>query len=704
MSNPFDPTGQQPPGQYQPQYSPGYGPMGWQPPSGAGSFGNLGYNQGPQQASGDPNNPFSFGNNGGWTRGTPYAPAQSAPWDLYGGYQGGYRDMRDMLAGRASGAMPIDYSQANADRAALGQTQSDYESLMSGVRGNESALASQLQDTAMGKGPSAAAAQMQQGTDAAIQAQQAAAASARGGEGAALAQRQAGILGANLQQQNVQATGIERGREAAQAQALLGNVYGTMGGQIGQEYGTFGQQDIASRGMSAQEAQAQAEQQYGYTGMLLGATNSYDAMNQAARARDLGVSLANRGMDQAASQQLMQVIGAGTGAVGEAFGAIGSDIAAKTDVNNISGYGSPYSPAPPYGSGISPMGSLGAYGGDMAGGYGWGGGQGGYGPAPFAPPQPQAQAPQQQGAGQPTPNPATPMMSTGMPMQRPGMGQIPNLIRPGVGPAQPGVGVRPQFGAIGAPQQPATAFRPSAAAAPAQPAQAMAPRPVVPMAAPMTPRPAGVMPGVMSDSRVKLEDAKAAGAKEALQYAAKHPELNPFATPPPRMPPGLVPSPTVALPPGSQIRGGLPVAGPGYTGPPPPVPWQRPGPALFQPSAAPPAPPATPPPGAIPSDERGKDAVDHFLDATTRSASTYRYKHPSLEPTDRPTGGTYAGVMAQDMEMVPALGPQLVKDGPRGKYLEGGATMSALLAASGKLNARDQELERRLRSLEMKVA
>jgi len=117
--------------------------------------------------------------------------------------------------------------------------------------------------------------------------------------------------------------------------------------------------------------------------------------------------------------------------------------------------------------------------------------------------------------------------------------------------------------------------------------------------------------------------------------------------------------------------------------------------------------PSSPQMLAVSSDERGKrspaddyDGVPHhpaddYLDTLSHSASTYRYKDPHDEPATMPTGGKYMGVMAQDLERVPEIGGQLVKDGPRGKYLESGANLSAALAGLGRLHERVSGLERR---------
>jgi hypothetical protein len=71
---------------------------------------------------------------------------------------------------------------------------------------------------------------------------------------------------------------------------------------------------------------------------------------------------------------------------------------------------------------------------------------------------------------------------------------------------------------------------------------------------------------------------------------------------------------------------------------------------------------------------------------------SYRYQDPADDPGG-PTGGRYMGVMAQDVEQAPEIGPQLVKNTPRGKALSVPATMSALAAGVGRLHERLKALE-----------
>lgn len=90
-------------------------------------------------------------------------------------------------------------------------------------------------------------------------------------------------------------------------------------------------------------------------------------------------------------------------------------------------------------------------------------------------------------------------------------------------------------------------------------------------------------------------------------------------------------------------------------------------------------------------DTSHRNAADGFLDSM--KPYTYRYKDPTNEPTDAPTGGHYLGVMAQNVERSPT-GDTIVKDTPRGKMLEGGALMSGLAAGVGRLHERLSMLEK----------
>lgn len=82
-----------------------------------------------------------------------------------------------------------------------------------------------------------------------------------------------------------------------------------------------------------------------------------------------------------------------------------------------------------------------------------------------------------------------------------------------------------------------------------------------------------------------------------------------------------------------------------------------------------------------------------FLDTLSASRSMYRYKDPSDEPRVEPTGGHYAGIMAQDLERVPNIGHQLVHDTPTGKYVDSKTLLSAIAAGLGDVHERVRSLE-----------
>ena len=97
------------------------------------------------------------------------------------------------------------------------------------------------------------------------------------------------------------------------------------------------------------------------------------------------------------------------------------------------------------------------------------------------------------------------------------------------------------------------------------------------------------------------------------------------------------------------------------------------------------------------SDERAKGArapatndADRFL--ATLKPYTYEYKHAEDEPTNRPSGGRYLGVIAQNVERGPT-GDTLVEETPRGKALETRANLGAALAGIGRLHERVRMLE-----------
>jgi hypothetical protein len=147
---------------------------------------------------------------------------------------------------------------------------SQYEAGQQQDYAQQQANAQQLQQIAEGKGgPSAAALQMQAGTDNAIKAQQSIAAGARGGGSAyAAAARSAAEAGGALQQQNVQQTGILRAQEIAHARDQYTQALASMRAQelqAGQLAGGMGMQGQAlaqqyALGMQGMSQQTAAEQ------------------------------------------------------------------------------------------------------------------------------------------------------------------------------------------------------------------------------------------------------------------------------------------------------------------------------------------------------------------------------------------------------------------------------------------------------------
>jgi len=109
------------------------------------------------------------------------------------------------------------------------------------------------------------------------------------------------------------------------------------------------------------------------------------------------------------------------------------------------------------------------------------------------------------------------------------------------------------------------------------------------------------------------------------------------------------------------------------------------------------------PPPAM-SDERAKAAIspaptaDALLATLAKSKSTYSYKNPADQPVSplhpKVPGARFAGVMAQDLQKVPEIGPGLVTDTPRGKMLEQQAGLSAALMGLGRVAERLQAIER----------
>jgi hypothetical protein len=92
-------------------------------------------------------------------------------------------------------------------------------------------------------------------------------------------------------------------------------------------------------------------------------------------------------------------------------------------------------------------------------------------------------------------------------------------------------------------------------------------------------------------------------------------------------------------------------------------------------------------------DEGGGHVADAYLDRLAASKAVYSYKDDANQPSQRPHGARYGGVMAQALESTPEIGHQLVSDTPHGKALEGGANLSAALMGLGRLAERVKQLE-----------
>ena len=82
----------------------------------------------------------------------------------------------------------------------------------------------------------------------------------------------------------------------------------------------------------------------------------------------------------------------------------------------------------------------------------------------------------------------------------------------------------------------------------------------------------------------------------------------------------------------------------------------------------------------------GDDEVESFLDAL--NAYQYEYSDPAGEDE----AGMFAGVMAQDLEKSP-MGASFVKDTPRGKMVDYGHGLAAILASQANLHERLKRME-----------
>jgi hypothetical protein len=615
------------------------------------------------------------GNAPGVTFNNPYTPADpytsSDPRFSYGGvdygaqmYGARFQAQEANSYGRQAPSVNYGATNEGGDYSQYGQ----YGQGLNATIGSQYGLANEESRIAAG-GATGADYALQNATDKAIATGQAQANSARGGYGLGEAQRTAATNTAGITANNATSMGQQKFAEEQAARGMQAGIYGN----IGQENLQGGAQALSARGQDIGQAQFGAglgmtqeqlnqAREMGYLGAEMGVNSE-----------QLGANMASAGADQAwnamrygAQNQFNNaMIGAGASLGGKLL-ETASDIRAKDDIT-------------PIGNGVY--------------GYGGGGQGGGYGSpydasAPTPPPAAYA-APPQGGAGAQF----APAIGSA---QMGGAAIGARNLTPMVGPTRPAP-LAPQ--AAGPTQIQPQAQRPMAPAPAAMQAQV---RPIAPMA-PMQGPPMGGR--IMSDKHVK--EALDLGVQLGRHQATKHFEGDrPFeaAAPygwPPVVPHG--PRAEMIAPPPQQVpmRPGIT---PGRVVAPPQT-----SPRVIQ-GPIPQAAPMPPPPGAalasagrIPSDERIKehDPADAFLEHLV--PHTYRYKDPRMEPAAEPTGGHYLGVMAQDVERSPTVGPQLVKDTPRGKVIEGPAMLSALAAGSGRLYQHSRELEERLRSLEMRV-
>ena len=214
--------------------------------------------------------------------------------------------------------------------AALVQGQSIEQQQQAELRAKQVALANALEGQAAGTQPSLAEAQMKMANDRAIAQQMAIAGASKGP--VALAQRQAAMNTAALQQQNAQAAGALRLQEQTQAQEQLSNLLGTARStdvglattqaQLGQQANLSNQGAINTAsgqqaGLSQQTAlanalaQNQAAQQQGQFQQQAGMVNT-EAQNQQAQAQAQLSQQANLANQQTALSQAQQAAQLGT--------------------------------------------------------------------------------------------------------------------------------------------------------------------------------------------------------------------------------------------------------------------------------------------------------------------------------------------------------------------------------------------------------
>lgn len=639
--------------------------------------------------------------------------AKAAPEELYQ-WQGPTQYQIDQRREQAMGQ--------KAPRYETGEAGSNYMSRATGVQAQQAyqtELGQYYRDVLEGRRESAGAQQLKAGGEQALAAQLAAAHQAKGA-GLAAARYTAAQKGAEAQAQANQQAGIMRAQEQAQAAGGYGTLLNQQQAANLAAFQAMQQSDQFRAELAFKQNQLNQQMGLGYTTAGIAAGEAEGALGVAQGQNFLTAQGVGNQQQQFASQQRTQLAGAGMSAA-----AMASDIRAKENIAPAGG-----NPAP------------------QAGDYSWGGSQR----------QQQAPTPGQQGlaralSGGPRLAPGTVASSApGSFMQEPQTLQALGPPGPNANPTLPAslmtqrartsrtppTQATPpimQSAPAGAAMAPAPPPRPQLApealagpgpgvASPRLSAALAAPQTM--MSDPMTKMDiepaggqshsklmssvqasggmqAGVIPQMPQGSSTSIGDSIMAGAKMGQQIGAKQAAdaaakqqstvgtqewaQATSAQPLPSQPTPTTTSNAPAWLNQYMVGQGLATPGPQYV-----------------PAAAPAVAPATA--GAspvIPSDRRIKDVevpgghtlADDFLAALTRSASTYSYKNPADEPTDTPTGGKYLGVMAQEVAKTPT-GNTIVKEGPKGMYLEMGPSLSAALAGLGRLNERLDVIEEAL--------
>lgn len=257
-----------------------------------------------------------------------------------------YRRQAEAAQMRSSAA--IDEREQRRDYGGFQQQMgySDQERARQGNAYNQQQASTNMyRDMATGAGPSLATALMGQGMNNIRAQQTSAAASARGPAGLAMAQQQAaGNMAAQGQQLNAQ-LGQMRAQEQlgamqgyAQGTQSLSSAAGQMRAQDQSGAGLYNQ----ARGMSAQNAQAQAQLRQNQNALNDARTAQYEQGRMGVynanmqggfnrRAADLNSANFARQGDQADDQRTSQMIGAGAATAAMMF----SDVRAKTDITPI---------------------------------------------------------------------------------------------------------------------------------------------------------------------------------------------------------------------------------------------------------------------------------------------------------------------------------------------------------------------------------